>query len=94
MNQPSAARIKDWASYVRRFRDRHGLTQEQLAELLTAGQENEVYASTIQRWEYGHRTPPPYLKLALRDVARELTAHSDVTNQHGRYGFANSQEPK
>jgi transcriptional regulator with XRE-family HTH domain len=79
MNHPHRARIKDWASYVRRFRERHGLTQEQLAELLTTGQENEVYASTIQRWEYGTRTPPPYLKRALRDIAREVTQSAIAT---------------
>jgi transcriptional regulator with XRE-family HTH domain len=72
MNHPHRGRIKDWASYVRRFRERHRLTQEQLAELLTTGQENEVFVSTIQRWEYGDGMPPPYLKRALRDIAREL----------------------
>ena len=72
MNHPHRARIKDWASYVRRFRERHGLTQEQLAELLTTGQENEVYVSTIQRWEYGQRRPPPYLKLALERIAEKI----------------------
>jgi hypothetical protein len=43
-----------------------------LAELLTAGQETPVRESTVQRWEYGRRTPPPYLKLALRDIARQI----------------------
>ena len=80
MNHPHRARIKDWASYVRRFRDRHGLTQEQLAELLTAGQANEVFVSTIQRWEYGHRTPPPYLKLALVHLAAKLQRESEDTH--------------
>ena len=78
-NHPNRARIKDWASYIRRFRERHGLTQEQLAELLTTGQENEVFVSTIQRWEYGTRTPPPYLKRAFRDIARELTQSAIAT---------------
>jgi len=72
MNNPHRTRIKDWASYVRRFRERHGLTQVALAELLTAGQENDVFVSTIQRWEYGDRTPPPYLKLALAYIATKL----------------------
>jgi transcriptional regulator with XRE-family HTH domain len=72
VNHPNRARIKDWASYVLRFRERHGLTQAALAELLTTGEENEVFVSTIQRWEYGDRIPPPYLKRALRDIAREL----------------------
>jgi len=72
VNHPHRARIKDWASHVRRFRERHGLTQPEFAGLLTAGQENEVFVSTIQRWEYGTRKPPPYLRLALRDIARKL----------------------
>jgi len=71
-NHPHRVRIKDWGSYIRRFRERHGLTQKQLADLLTSGQETPVRESTIQRWEYGDRTPPPYLKLALRDIARQL----------------------
>jgi len=78
-NHPHRARIKDWASYVRRFRERHGLTQERLAELLTTGQENEVFVSTIQRWEYGDQTPPPYLKRALKDIARELAQSAIAT---------------
>ena len=77
MNHPHRARIKDWPSYVRRFRERHGLSQEKLAELLTAGQDNEVYASTVQRWEYGHRKPPPYLKLALAHIATKLSGESE-----------------
>jgi transcriptional regulator with XRE-family HTH domain len=72
MNHPHRARIKDWASYVRRFRERHGLTQVRLAELLSSGQHPPIGETTIQRWEAGERTPPPYLKRALRDVAREL----------------------
>lgn len=76
MNHPHRARIKDWASYVRRFRERHRLTQPELAELLTAGQEEEVFVSTIQRWEYGTRKPPPYLKLALAYLAAKLQRES------------------
>jgi ribosome-binding protein aMBF1 (putative translation factor) len=71
-NHPHCSRIKDWASYVRRFRAQHALSQVKLAELLTAGQEAPVYESTIQRWEYGHRIPPPYLKLALERIAEKI----------------------
>jgi transcriptional regulator with XRE-family HTH domain len=80
MNHPNRARIKDWPSYIRRFRERHGLTQPDLANLLTAGQENDVFVSTIQRWEYGDRKPPPYLKLALAQIAAKLTRESEASN--------------
>jgi transcriptional regulator with XRE-family HTH domain len=79
VNHPHRARIKDWAYYVRRFRERHGLTQKQLADLLTSGQETRVRESTVQRWEYGDRKPPPYLKRALRDLARELSQSTNAT---------------
>jgi len=71
-NHPQRARIKDWAAHIRRFRRRHKLTQVQLAVLLTAGQATPVGESTIQRWETGDRTPPPYLKLALAHLAARL----------------------
>jgi len=60
------------AAYIRRFRERHGLSQAELARHLTAGQKNEVFVYTIQRWEYDHRALPPYLKLVLGDIARQL----------------------
>lgn len=72
-NHPNRARIKDWPSYICRFRERHGLTQVALAELLSAGQVPPVRESTIQRWEYGDRRPPPYLKLALTQIADKLS---------------------
>jgi transcriptional regulator with XRE-family HTH domain len=81
VNHPHRARIKDWASYVRRFRERHHLTQAALAELLTAGQTTPVRESTIQRWEYGDRTPPPYLKLALAFIATKLQRESGDTHE-------------
>jgi hypothetical protein len=31
-----------------------------------------VDETTVQRWEAGERAPAPYLKRALRDLAREL----------------------
>ncbi|HTV55216.1 MAG TPA: helix-turn-helix domain-containing protein [Terriglobia bacterium] len=73
MNHPNRARIKDLASYIRRFRERYDLTQPDLAELLSAGQENSVSVSTVQRWEYRKRTPPPYLRLALAQIAAKLS---------------------
>jgi transcriptional regulator with XRE-family HTH domain len=79
MNHPQRHVIKDWASYVRRFRERHGLTQKELADLLTSGQETPVRESTVQRWEYGVPIPPPYLKRALRDIARELAQSAIAT---------------
>lgn len=40
-------------------RQRLGMTQKRLAEALG------ISSFTINRWEGGHRTPPPYLRLAI-----------------------------
>ena len=83
-NHPNRSRVKDWPAHIRRFRERHSLTQTQLAEHLTAGQENEVYVSTVQRWEYGDRKPPPYLKLALAQIAAKLSRESEGQDASAR----------
>jgi DNA-binding transcriptional regulator YiaG len=51
---------------VKHFRERHELSQVQLADKL------KVDETTVQRWEVGERNPAPYLKRALRDLATEL----------------------
>lgn len=53
------------------FRNKHGLTQKQLCDLLPCSRR------TLENWEAAddsaqHRNPPEYLKRALSDVAREL----------------------
>ena len=65
-NHPNRSKIRNWPEYVKRFRERHGLSQVQLAGKLP------VDETTVQRWEAGERNPAPYLKRALRDLAREL----------------------
>ncbi len=65
-NHPHRGNVKDWPAYVRTFRERHALSQVQLAGKL------KVDETTVQRWEAGERMPAPYLKRALRDLAREL----------------------
>ena len=65
--------VTDWPTFLRTFRKRHGLTQKQLAEKLSDNGRN-VGLRTVQHWEDGDRTPTPYLKRALRDLQRELTA--------------------
>jgi transcriptional regulator with XRE-family HTH domain len=79
VNHPNRTHIKEWPAHIKRFRQRHSLTQKQLAELLTSGQKPPVRESTIQRWEYGTRTPPPDLKRALQDLARELSQSTIAT---------------
>jgi len=65
-NHPNRSKVRDWPEYVKRFRERHSLSQVQLADKL------RVDETTVQRWEAGERNPAPYLKRALRDLAREL----------------------
>jgi DNA-binding transcriptional regulator YiaG len=65
-SRPNRGNVKDSPAYIKTFRKRHGLPQVQLAGKL------HVEETTVQRWEAGDRTPAPYLKRALRDLAREL----------------------
>lgn len=51
---------------LQKWRERHGMTQAELARALG------VDVVTIGRWERGERVPPPYLYLALREIARDL----------------------
>jgi transcriptional regulator with XRE-family HTH domain len=56
---------------IRKERERLGLTLDGLGEALG------VDRMTVWRWEQAddsihHRTPAPYLRRALRDLAREL----------------------
>lgn len=60
---------------VRAFRERHGLTQEQLAALLLLPNPKTGGRITVARWEAGTREPPPFLPLALETIAaRRITA--------------------
>ena len=49
---------------IRDWRERHHLTQAELARLLG------VAEMTVSRWEIGLRTPPAYLELALKELHR------------------------
>ena len=51
--------LKDW-------REKHGLTQDRLAELL------KVAKNTISRWERGERSIPEYMDLALEALEARL----------------------
>lgn len=53
---------------LRTWRERHRLTQGQLAELLG------VQLNTVSRWEIGKRSPPPgvVLDLALERLEQRL----------------------
>jgi DNA-binding transcriptional regulator YiaG len=65
-NHPNRSKVRDWPQYIKRFKERHSLTQKELADLLPAG------LRTVEDWERGERTPPDLLKRALRDLERQL----------------------
>lgn len=48
------------------YREKIGLTQEQLAEAL------QVASNTVSRWERDDRAIPPYLHLALETIERKI----------------------
>jgi transcriptional regulator with XRE-family HTH domain len=56
---------------IRAWREARWLTQEALASLLSDGEEPPVAPNTVARWERDERSPPPYLRMALRDLARK-----------------------
>ena len=65
-NHPNRGKVQDWRAYIKWFRVQYDLSQVQLALKLS------VEETTVQRWESGDSRPAPYLKRALRDLAREL----------------------
>jgi transcriptional regulator with XRE-family HTH domain len=56
---------ESWAELPRRYRVRHGLTQERLADVLGVAQR------TISRWERGEDRPSLDRQKQLRDLCRE-----------------------
>ncbi len=52
-------------SSTKEFREKHGLTQAKLAELLPCSKR------AIECWEGGQRKPPAYLARALAHLAQE-----------------------
>lgn len=58
-NHPNRSKVNDWPAFVRAFRDKNGLTQAKLADVL------QISKRTVEEWESGRNTPPPYLRLAL-----------------------------
>ncbi len=55
-------------SSTKEFREKHGLTQAKLAELLPCSKR------TIESWEGGQRNPPAYLARALAHLAQECAS--------------------
>ena len=71
-NHPNRSRVSDWPAYLKRFRDRHNLTQQQLADKLPTS------LRRIEAFEQGESVPPQYLKRALRDLERQLCAKAEA----------------
>jgi len=65
-NHPNRTKVRDWPRYLKEYRDRHGLTQIELANLL------QVSARNVQNWEEGLATPPAYLKRALESICESI----------------------
>lgn len=59
------------ADAILRLRQRHGLSQRQVSEMLGVG------LRTLQRWEAGEQAPPAYFARALRDLSHELSKEYD-----------------
>lgn len=59
---------------IRAFRERLGMTQQELADALG------VHYMTVGRWERGEMEPSPLLGRALRDLERERTTEE---REHG-----------
>lgn len=57
---------------LKAWRERHNLTQDQLAELLS------VAKNTVSRWERGERAIPEYLALALEALELRLSKTKEV----------------
>lgn len=74
MNHPNRGKVRDWAAYIKAFRDRHGLTQQGLARLLMTSKRN------IENWEAGTSKPPAFLKWALLYVDLRLKRKKNHTN--------------
>jgi hypothetical protein len=62
------------------WRKRFGLNRPQLAELLGMGTGRAAH-NTIQRWEAGVHRIPPYLRLALKWLERQLAARGSVASE-------------
>ncbi len=73
-NHPNRSRVKDWPAYIRRFRERHGLTQKRLSEALG------IPVRAVEGWEQAEFKPPPYLELALAQIAAKLSRESEGQN--------------
>jgi DNA-binding transcriptional regulator YiaG len=58
------------AFHIKRFRDRHGVTQQQLADKLP------MSLRRVEVFEQGDPVPPRYLKRALRDLERQISEAS------------------
>jgi DNA-binding transcriptional regulator YiaG len=58
------------AAELQKWRERIGLTREQLARELRTSY------PTVYRWEEGQRKIPPYLDLALETIERRLKEQS------------------
>lgn len=65
-NHPNRSKIKDWPEHLKAFRASHGLTQVKLADLL------QVSKRAVEEWEAGNNNPAPYLKAALKDIAKKF----------------------
>lgn len=69
---------------LRNWREKHNLTQLELAQHLNVKRE------TVTRWEIGMRKIPPFLFLALDSVARNLKKEGGEQ----RYGMRKKKKRK
>lgn len=70
-NHPARSKPTDWPEYIRAFRKHHNITQQQLAEYLSLPDQS-LAKRTVENWEEDINEPPPYLKHALKWLAKRI----------------------
>lgn len=64
-----------WPEYLRRFREKHDLSQVDLADYLM------ISRRVVENWEMKINEPPAYLKYALFEVERKILHKAEHAKQ-------------
>lgn len=77
LNHPNRNKLspEKWPDYLRRFRQKHDLSQALLGDYLM------IPKRTVEAWEQSESTPPPYLRYALFEIERKIIAKAEHDKQ-------------